>query len=73
MEYDESYETLGVLLAADGNQEDQYEELCDLTADWADRLRISFLSEQETVQAIQTSIIKKLEYPLLALTLTREQ
>ena len=73
LEYNESYETLGVLLAADGNQKDQYEELRDLTADWADRLRISFLSENETVQAIQTSIIKKLEYPLLALTLTREQ
>ena len=73
LEFNESYETLGVLLAADGNQDDQYKELCEWTANWADRLRISFLSESETVQAIQTSIMKKLEYPLLAMTLTREQ
>ena len=67
------YETLGVLLAANGNQDNQYKELCKWTADWADRLRISFLSESKVAQAIQTSIMKKLEYPLLAMTLTHEQ
>ena len=73
LEVNESYETLGVFLAADGNQEDEIKYLRKKAAEWADRIRVSFLGESEAAKALQTTIVKKLEYPLLALTLTREE
>ena len=44
-----------------------------IAKDWVDKIRVSFLSESEAARAMVTTIIKKLEYPLLALTLTREE
>ena len=69
----ETYETLGVFLAADGNQDDEIEYLHDKATEWADRIRVSFLGESEAAKALQSTVVKKLEYPLLALTLTREE
>ena len=41
--------------------------------EWADRIRVSFLSESEAARALSITIIKKLEYPLLAMNLTRQE
>jgi hypothetical protein len=40
---------------------------------WADKLRTSFLKEKEANAALKTTILKKLEYPLPALTLSEKQ
>ena len=69
----ESYETLGEFLTADGNQKDEIEYLHETAMEWADRIRASFLGESEVAKALQATIVKKLEYPLLALTLTKEE
>ena len=73
LEVHDSYETLGVLLSADGNQDDEIEYLHKKSSKWADRIRVSFLGESEAAKALQTTIIKKLEYPLLELTLSRNE
>ena len=73
LEVNESYETLGVFLAADGNQDDEISYLHKKATEWADRIRVSFLGESEAAKALQSTIVKKLEYPLLALTLSREE
>ena len=73
LDVSDAYETLGVFIAADGNHCTQLKLMKEHARDWADRLRTSFLSENEAVQALHSTILKKLEYPLLAMTLTREE
>ena len=46
LEVNESYETLGVFLAADGNQDDKISYLHKKATEWADRIRVSFLGSQ---------------------------
>ena len=73
LDVSDAYETLGVFIAADGNHRAQLKLMKEYARDWADRLQTSFLSENEAVQALHSTILKKLEYPLLAMTLTREE
>ena len=73
LEVNESYKTLGVFLTADGNHEDEVDYLHEKATEWADRIRVSFLGESKAAKALRSTIVKKLEYPLLALTLTKEE
>ena len=66
----EAYETLGVWLAADSNHTKELEILKGFAKEWVDHIQVSFLSKSEAVRAMSTTIIKKLEYPLLAMNLT---
>ena len=73
LETDKAYETLGVFLAPDGNLTEEIKQLKLVSQEWADRIRISFLRDDEAAQALRTTIYKKLEYPLLALDLTEKE
>ena len=73
LDVSDAYETLGVFITADGNHREQLKIMKEQARDWADRLRTSFLSENEAVQALHSTILKKLEYPLLAMSLSREE
>ena len=70
LDVSDTYETLGVFIAADGNHREQLKIMKEQARNWADRIRTSFLSENESVQALHSTILKKLEYPLLAMTLS---
>ena len=63
-----AYETLGVWIATDGNHTKELKVLKDTACEWADRIWVSLLSESS--RAVHATIVKKLEYPLLAMTLT---
>ena len=66
-------ETLGVILAPDGNCEDAMEEMCKKAKTWKAHMKAGHLPPSLAWQAASTKILKSLEYPLPALTLTREQ
>jgi hypothetical protein len=81
LETSEAFATLGVHLGPEGSQLAAYDHLLDTAKSWADKLRTSFLKEhrtsflkeQEANAALKTAILKKLEYPLPALSLTETQ
>ena len=65
-----AYKTLGVWIAADGNHTKELKILKDTAREWADRIQVSLLGESESARTVHATIFKKLEYPLLAMTLT---
>ena len=67
------YETLGVFLAPDGSQNDQFEILKTKANKWADQIRSGHLPAQEAWQCISSTIIKTMEYPLPASMLSERQ
>ena len=60
-------------LAPTGQQEVIINKLIEKARTWAERIRISFLKERDITTAINTTILKTLEYPLLALLLTEKE
>ena len=73
LETNEAFETLGVYLAPNGDNRCAVDNLRDAASKWSEKLRRSFLQSSETYKAITTTIMKKLEYPLTALTLTEKE
>ena len=65
--------TLGVILAPDGNNEDAIQDLRLKSEAWRDHIRSGHLSSSEARLATQSTIMKSLEYPLLALTITDKE
>jgi hypothetical protein len=70
---DHAEETLGVYLAMDGNNHDECEALRKKAEDYADCIRTGFLSRDDAVVALHSTIMKSLEYPLAATTMTKKQ
>lgn len=66
-------ETLGIWLAPDGNNKTAVEVMTLTSRQWADRVRAGFLTPNEAWTSFSTTISKKLEYPLLALALTKKE
>lgn len=62
-------ETLGVILAPDGNNKDALKSLLQKAKSWSANIRTGHLKPSLAWQAAQTTIMKTLEYPLPALTL----
>ena len=62
--------TLGVTLAPDGNNVDLVAALEDKANTWADLILSGHLQKEEAWRAMQSTIIRGLEYPLVATTLT---
>ena len=73
LEVSEARETLGVWLAMDGNQKLEFSKLRDIAARWADKVRCGQLNAAEAWFALQQTVMKSLEYPLMATTLSRSQ
>ena len=65
--------TLGVRLAPDGNNEDEVKHLRGVAEKWKDHIRTGHLQQHEAWYALTATVMKTIEYPLLALTLTKEQ
>jgi hypothetical protein len=62
---------LGVLrLAPDGNNEDKVKHLRGVAEKWKDHIRTEHLQHHEAWYALTAMVMKTIEYPLLALTLT---
>jgi hypothetical protein len=73
LEPHEAKAILGVWLAPSGDATDQVKQMRKLTKDWADHLRTGKLKRHEAWLALTTTIWKLLEYPLNALTLSKEE
>jgi len=73
LETHEAYETLGVFLAPDGNSHAQFEKMCKAVVTWVDSLRTGNISRDEVWLALQSTILRTLNYPLPALRLTNTQ
>ena len=69
----EARKALGVWLAPDGNNDMAVEKLQKASKAWADRLRAGHLNQIDAWTAFQTTILKTVEYPLVALTLTSKE
>ena len=66
-------EMVGVYLAPNGNQDAQLTQLRKKASKWAKQIRASPLDEQTVWIAMNRTIIKGLEYPLAATTLSEDQ
>ena len=67
----QSKQMVGVTLAPDGNQDGQKEALLDKANQWAAYVKSARLDHETTWTALKTTIIKSIEYPLTATSLTK--
>ena len=69
----EAQKMLGVWLAPDGNNDKQVVEMRKTTVKWAEKVRTGCIDRRDAWQALTLTVMKKLEYPLQALTLTEKE
>ena len=69
----EAKETLGVYLSPDGNETAQINHLKNKVARWVENVRTNHISRHHAMLALTTTILKTLEYPAPALTITQKQ
>lgn len=65
--------TLGVRLAPDGNNVDEIKHLQSIAETWKAHVHTGHLQHHEAWYALTATIMKTIEYPLLALTLTARE
>jgi hypothetical protein len=73
MEPTEAYQTLGLWMAPDGNLDKQFERLLTMVKQWSDRIRTSYLQKHDAAYALKVTVLKKIEYALPALNLSKAQ
>jgi hypothetical protein len=73
LEVSAARETLGVFIAMDGNQDTQVQALLQKTNLWADKVRSGRLTPTEAWFSLTFCMMKTLEYPLMATSLSHEQ
>jgi hypothetical protein len=73
VEVQEARRTLGVRIAPDGNNGEEFRYLKEQADDWADRIRSGLIPRTYTWQAFSSTILAKLAYALPATTLSREE
>ena len=66
-------ETLGVYLSPDGNNDNTTKVLKKKAEVWRDNIKTGHVDRNNAWLAVETTIMKSLEYPLPALTLTQNQ
>jgi hypothetical protein len=69
----EARRTLGVRLAPDGNNKAKVEFLRQRVDEWADQIRTGHLPRQLVWESMHTTIMKSIQYPLPATTLSEAQ
>ena len=69
----EARRMLGVYLAADGNNTTQVKEMRNTAEVWQNKVRVGHLNRWDAWLALNTTVMKSLEYPLLATTLSIEE
>ena len=70
---DQGKETLGVILAPDGNNELEIEKLIEKATTWSEYVLTGHFTASEARLALDTIIMRTLSYPLPALTLTESE
>ncbi len=73
LEVHEARETLGVFIAMNGDQKAQAHALWEKANLWAERLRVGRFSQAEAWFSLQFCVMKSLEYPLMATSLSESQ
>jgi hypothetical protein len=73
LEHDEGKETLGVHLAPDGNNRKMVESLLQKAEEWRDNINSGHLNKTDAWQALETTIMKSIQYPMKALTLSEPE
>ena len=73
LEPHEAIETLGIFISMDGNNEKQVEKLRDKAETYAEHTRTGFLTKEEAWHSLHSTVMKTLEYPMEAMSLTRQQ
>ena len=63
---------LGVYLSADGKNTRQKKELRKVAERWGDKVSVGAITKKDAWTALTTTVMKTLEYPLLATTLTQD-
>ena len=71
LEPHEANETLGIYIAMDGNTRKQVEKLRTKAEDYAENVRTGFLTREEAWHSLKSTIVKTLEYPMEAISLTK--
>ena len=66
-------ETLGVYLAMDGNNTEEIKNLRKKTQEFADQIRTGLVNKWDAWYAINSTIMKTLEYPMIATTITEKE
>ena len=69
----EAQKMLGVWLAPDGNNKKQIEEMRKQSVEWGSKVKTGAICRQDAWRAMNMTIMKTLEYPLVALTLTEKE
>ena len=69
----EANETLGIFIAMDGNQLAEVAKLRSKAEEFADHVRTGFVTREEAWHALNTTIMKTLEYPMEAISLNKSQ
>ena len=70
---DEARTMLGVNLSADGNNRSQVQRMTDAAIQWQEAVRVGRLNRSDAWIGLRTTILKTLEYPLAATTLTKQE
>jgi hypothetical protein len=70
---DVAKETLGVWLAMDGNNREEIVALRQKAEEWADNIRTGFLDRNDAWYALNFTIMKSLEYPMMATTMSKQE
>jgi hypothetical protein len=73
LDVNESFETLGVQLNPMGNDDAIFADMEQWAKDWSQQIKKSTLKDHEAHTTLNITIMKKLEYPLVAVNLTRKQ
>ena len=73
LEPHEARTTLGVNLAPDGNHDSQAHRMRRQAEEWADHVRTGYLQRHEVWVALHSTILRSLDYPLPATSLTFQQ
>jgi hypothetical protein len=73
LDFNESFETLRVQLNPMGNDDAVFADMKQWAKDWSQQIKKSTLKDHKTHIALNNTVMKKLEYPLVAVKLTRKQ
>jgi hypothetical protein len=73
MEPMEAYETLGLSMAPDGNLDEQFGRLLMMVKQWSNGICTSYLRKHHAAYALKVTVLKKIEYALPALNLSKAQ
>jgi hypothetical protein len=69
----EARETLGVFLSMDGNNKEQILQLRQKAEKWSECIRAGYLDREDAWYAINTTIMKSLEYPMMTTTISKRE